>query len=103
MDGPAGPPPATPEDGVEGVEPPPTTFESVLAGLVQQQRQSVAMLTQLQDDVRGLNNKFTNPDSEKVVRRLTVKLGAYAKRHNDPYAADPQIKADMAQALGQAQ
>jgi hypothetical protein len=50
-----------------------------------------------------LNNKFTNPDSEKVVRRLTVKLAVYAKRHNDPYAADPQIKADMAQALGQAQ
>ena len=60
-------------------------------------------LYDLKTDPDELNNKFTNPDSEKVVRRLTVKLAVYAKRQNDPYAADPKIKADMAQALGQAQ
>ena len=60
-------------------------------------------LYDLKTDPDELHNKFINPDFEKIVRRLTVKLGAYAKRHNDPYAADPQIKADMAQALGQAQ
>ncbi|MDE0597473.1 MAG: DUF4976 domain-containing protein, partial [Roseibacillus sp.] len=57
-------------------------------------------LYDLKTDPDELHNKFTNPDSEKVVQRLTVKLAAYAKRHNDPYATDPQIKADMAQAFG---
>ncbi|HIK92074.1 MAG TPA: DUF4976 domain-containing protein, partial [Planctomycetes bacterium] len=57
-------------------------------------------LYDLKTDPDELHNKFINPDFEKIVRRLTVKLGAYAKRHNDPYTADPQIKADMAQALG---
>ena len=60
-------------------------------------------LYDLQADPDELHNTFTNPDSEKIVRQLTVKLATYAKRHNDPYATDPQIKADMAQALGQAQ
>ena len=55
----------------------------------------------LKTDPDELHNKFANPDSKKVIQRLTVKLTAYAKQHNDPYTADPQIKADMAQALGQ--
>ena len=60
-------------------------------------------LYDLQKDPDELNNAFNEPNSKKVVQQLTVKLAAYTKRHNDPYADNQQIKTDMTQALGQAQ
>tara|TARA_B000000460_G_scaffold228772_1_gene185263 strand:- start:172 stop:924 length:753 start_codon:yes stop_codon:yes gene_type:complete len=60
-------------------------------------------LYDLQNDPDELHNAFARPKSRKIVNKLTAKLAAYAKQHNDPYANNPQIKADMAQALGQAQ
>ena len=60
-------------------------------------------LYDLQNDPDELNNAFNEPNSKKVVQQLTVKLAAYTKRHNDPYADNQQIKTDMTQALGQAQ
>ena len=60
-------------------------------------------LYDLQKDTDELNNAFNEPNSKKVVQQLTVKLAAYTKRHNDPYADNQQIKTDMTQALGQAQ
>ena len=58
-------------------------------------------LYDLKTDPDELHNKFTDSSFEKTIRRLTVKLAAYAKQYNDPYATDLQIKADMARALGQ--
>ena len=60
-------------------------------------------LYDLQKDPDELNNAFNELNSKKVVQQLTVKLAAYTKRHNDPYADNQQIKTDMTQALGQAQ
>ena len=60
-------------------------------------------LYDLQNDPDELNNAFNELNSKKVVQQLTVKLAAYTKRHNDPYADNQQIKTDMTQALGQAQ
>ena len=57
-------------------------------------------LYDLQNDPDEMHNEFAQPKSKKIVRRLTAKLAAYAKLHNDPYAADPQIQADMTLALG---
>ena len=60
-------------------------------------------LFDLKSDPDELRNNFANPDLKKVVQRLTTKMAAYAKRYNDPYANDPQIKTDMIQALAQTQ
>ncbi len=60
-------------------------------------------LYDLQNDPNELHNAINNPKSKKIVRLLTAKLAAYAKRHNDPYADNEQIKSDMSQALDQAE
>ncbi|MDP7292154.1 MAG: sulfatase [Verrucomicrobiota bacterium] len=60
-------------------------------------------LYDLQNDPHELQNAINNPKSKKIVQQLTSKLATYAKRHDDPYADNEQIKADMTQALGQAE
>ena len=58
-------------------------------------------LFDLKTDPDELHNAFTQPKAQRIVKRLTAKLAAYTKDHNDPYANNARIKADMARALSQ--
>ena len=58
-------------------------------------------LFDLKTDPDELHNAFTKPNAQRIVKRLTAKLAAYTKDHNDPYANNARIKADMARALSQ--
>jgi len=58
-------------------------------------------LFDLKTDPDELHNAFTKPNAQRIVKRLTAKLAAYTKDHNDPYANNPRIKADMARVLSQ--
>ena len=58
-------------------------------------------LFDLKTDPDELHNAFTQPKAQRIVKRLTSKLAAYTKQHNDPYGDNARIKADMARALGQ--
>ena len=58
-------------------------------------------LFDLKTDPDELHNAFTKPNAQRIVKRLTAKLAAYTKDHNDPYANNARIKADMARVLSQ--
>ena len=58
-------------------------------------------LFDLKTDPDELHNAFTQPKAQRIIKRLTSKLAAYTKQHNDPYGDNARIKADMARALGQ--
>ena len=58
-------------------------------------------LFDLKTDPDELHNAFTQPKAQRIIKRLTSKLAAYTKHHNDPYGDNARIKADMARALGQ--
>ena len=58
-------------------------------------------LFDLKTDPDELHNAFTKPNAQRIVKRLTAKLAAYTKHHNDPYGNNARIKADMARALSQ--
>ena len=55
----------------------------------------------LKTDPDELHNAFTQPEVQRIVKRLTAKLAAYTKHHNDPYGDNARIKADMARVLDQ--
>ena len=58
-------------------------------------------LFDLKTDPDELHNAFTKPNAQRIVKRLTAKLAAYTKHHNDPYGNNARIKADMARVLSQ--
>ena len=58
-------------------------------------------LFDLKTDPDELHNAFTQPKAQRIIKRLTSKLAAYTKHHNDPYGDNARIKADMARVLGQ--
>ena len=58
-------------------------------------------LFDLKTDPDELHNAFTKPNAQRIVKRLTAKLAAYTKDHNDPYGNNARIKADMARVLSQ--
>ena len=58
-------------------------------------------LFDLKSDPVELHNAFTKPNAQRIVKLLTAKLAAYTKDHNDPYANNARIKADMARVLSQ--
>ena len=60
-------------------------------------------LFDLKNDPDELQNAFSNAESKPIIQKLTRHMTDYAKRNNDPYADQKQIKSDMSQALGQAE
>ena len=58
-------------------------------------------LFDLKTDPDELHNAFAQPKAQRIVKRLTAKLAAYTKHHNDPYGNNARIKADMARVLSQ--
>ena len=58
-------------------------------------------LFDLKTDPDELHNAFAQPKAQRIVKRLTAKLAAYANHHNDPYGNNARIKADMARVLSQ--
>ena len=56
-------------------------------------------LFDLEKDPDELTNCFAKADYREIVRDLSKQLAAYCKKHNDPYADAPQIKADLTWAI----